>query len=98
MPEDDDLITRCSTWPCWKITAPGCRRLNVAERWLAELPAGRVFTPERVAYRNLLLGFTPPESAMVRNPFRDWIGKRSPTPLTRAMPIITGCMCWAIPL
>jgi ADP-ribosylglycohydrolase len=46
----------------------------VAAAWLAYLPAGRVFTAERVAYRNLLLGLSPPDTARRRNPFREWIG------------------------
>jgi ADP-ribosylglycohydrolase len=74
MPEDDDLNfallalrlleTHGSTWD----------GADVAEAWLAYLPAGRVFTAERVAYRNLLLGLTPPGTARRHNPFREWIG------------------------
>jgi ADP-ribosylglycohydrolase len=40
------------------------------------MPAGRSFTAERLAYRNLLLGLVPPETATYRNPFREWIGAR----------------------
>jgi ADP-ribosylglycohydrolase len=47
---------------------------DVAEQWLALLPGGRVFTAERVAYRNLLLGESPPATATRRNPFREWVG------------------------
>jgi ADP-ribosylglycohydrolase len=47
---------------------------DVAQAWLDELPAGRVFTAERIAYRNLLLGYTPPQTALRANPFREWIG------------------------
>ncbi|HEY0617908.1 MAG TPA: ADP-ribosylglycohydrolase family protein, partial [Kribbella sp.] len=42
--------------------------------WLNDLPAGRVFTAERVVYRNLLDGVDPLQAARVRNPFREWIG------------------------
>ncbi|MBW8819005.1 MAG: ADP-ribosylglycohydrolase family protein, partial [Streptomyces sp.] len=38
------------------------------------LPAGRTFTAERIAYRNLLQGLEPPRTARHRNPFREWIG------------------------
>ncbi|MDR1078813.1 MAG: ADP-ribosylglycohydrolase family protein, partial [Propionibacteriaceae bacterium] len=38
------------------------------------LPAGRVFTAERAAYRNLLLGLPIDQVAVQRNPFRQWIG------------------------
>ena len=46
----------------------------MAQLWLDELPAGRTFTAERVAYRNLLCGLEPPLTARHRNPFREWIG------------------------
>ena len=73
MPEDDDL----------NFPILGLRMLqrhgalttdDVAQAWLANLPAGRVFTAERVAYRNLLDGRTPPDTAVFHNPFREWIG------------------------
>ncbi|GAA2072199.1 ADP-ribosylglycohydrolase family protein [Actinomadura alba] len=47
---------------------------DVARFWLEHLPGGRVFTAERVAYRNLLLGVEPPDTATYHNPFREWIG------------------------
>ncbi|MGP4114750.1 ADP-ribosylglycohydrolase family protein [Streptomyces sp. 4N509B] len=47
---------------------------DVARLWLDELPAGRTFTAERVAYRNLLAGVEPPLTASHHNPFREWIG------------------------
>jgi ADP-ribosylglycohydrolase len=46
----------------------------VAQLWLDELPAGRTFTAERIAYRNLLDGIEPPDTAVHHNPFREWIG------------------------
>ena len=50
--------------------------LDVAKLWLDYLPAGRIFTAERVALRNLLEGELPPRTATRRNPFREWIGAR----------------------
>ena len=47
---------------------------DVALAWLADLPAGRVFTAERAAYRNLLLAVPVAEVATRRNPFREWVG------------------------
>ena len=44
--------------------------------WLDYLPPGRIFTAERVAMRNLLEAYLPPETATRRNPFREWIGAR----------------------
>ncbi|WP_053205109.1 ADP-ribosylglycohydrolase family protein [Jiangella muralis] len=74
MPEDDDLNFPMLNLALLETHGAGFTTVDVAQRWLAELPAGRVFTAERVAYRNLLLGHLPPATATVRNPFRDWIG------------------------
>lgn len=46
----------------------------VAKLWLDNLPAGRVFTAERAAYRNLLDARQTAEVAEHHNPFREWIG------------------------
>jgi len=76
IPEDDDLnftmlgvalLERCGT---------GFDALDVAKIWLDYLPSGRIFTAERVAMRNLLEAYLPPETAARRNPFREWIGAR----------------------
>jgi ADP-ribosylglycohydrolase len=73
-PEDDDL--NFALLALRLLATHGCAFTSddVAEAWLAWLPAGRVFTAERVAYRNLLLGLTPPDTARRHNPFREWIG------------------------
>lgn len=47
---------------------------NVANSWLGRLPYYLVYTAERIAYRNLVNGLWPPESATHRNPYREWIG------------------------
>ncbi len=47
---------------------------DVAALWLGLLPIGKVCTAERAAYRNLVDGIIPPESALRRNPYREWIG------------------------
>jgi ADP-ribosylglycohydrolase len=47
---------------------------DVAEEWLLRLPFFQVYTAERVAYRNLIHGFRPPETASHCNPYREWIG------------------------
>ena len=48
--------------------------LHVGEEWLNHLPYTRTYTAERVAYRNLVDGLKPPETALVINPYREWIG------------------------
>jgi len=76
IPEDDDLnftmlgvalLERCGT---------GFDALDVAKMWMDYMPAGRIFTAERVALRNLLEARLPPETATRHNPFREWIGAR----------------------
>ncbi|MBA2332673.1 MAG: ADP-ribosylglycohydrolase family protein [Actinobacteria bacterium] len=76
IPEDDDLnftmlgvvlLERCGT---------DFDALDVAKVWLDYMPPGRIFTAERVAMRNLLEAYLPPQTATRRNPFREWIGAR----------------------
>lgn len=47
---------------------------DVAFEWLDHLPFNQVYTAERAAYRNLVAGLGPPETATFRNPYREWIG------------------------
>lgn len=74
MPEDDDLNYALLALDLMERVGPQFTTDDVAETWLASLPAGRVFTAERAAYRNLLLGIAPPATATTRNPYREWIG------------------------
>ncbi|GAA2235044.1 ADP-ribosylglycohydrolase family protein [Streptomyces amakusaensis] len=74
MPEDDDLNYPLLNLLLLQRHGRGFRTADVARLWLDELPAGRVFTAERVAYRNLLSGIEPPLTARRHNPFREWIG------------------------
>ncbi|MEU7277761.1 ADP-ribosylglycohydrolase family protein [Streptomyces sp. NPDC045431] len=74
MPEDDDLNYPLLTLLLLQRYGHGFTTADVARLWLDELPAGRTFTAERVAYRNLLSGLEPPLTATHRNPFREWIG------------------------
>ncbi|MFF1352593.1 ADP-ribosylglycohydrolase family protein [Streptomyces sp. NPDC058297] len=74
MPEDDDLNYPLLGLLLLQRHGTGFTTADVAKLWLDELPAGRTFTAERVAYRNLLDGIEPPEAAVHHNPFREWIG------------------------
>jgi ADP-ribosylglycohydrolase len=76
MPEDDDLNYTLLALALLERHGLDFTTEDVARMWLDLLPAGRVFTAERVAYRNLLDGLLPPETATFRNPFREWIGAR----------------------
>ncbi|MFE0604729.1 ADP-ribosylglycohydrolase family protein [Streptomyces sp. NPDC058892] len=74
MPEDDDLDHPLLGLLLLQRHGKAFTTADLARLWLDELPAGRTFTAERVAYRNLLLGLEPPETATHHNPFREWIG------------------------
>jgi ADP-ribosylglycohydrolase len=47
---------------------------HVAMEWQDHLPFTQTYTAERAAYRNLVHGLGPPETATFRNPYREWIG------------------------
>lgn len=74
MPEDDDLNYPILALDLLEIHGAQLTTDQVAQAWLANLPAGRVFTAERAAYRNLLDARPVPETATHHNPFREWIG------------------------
>ncbi|MFF9342081.1 ADP-ribosylglycohydrolase family protein [Streptomyces sp. NPDC014773] len=74
MPEDDDLNYPLLALLLLRRHGRSFTTADVARLWLDELPAGRAFTAERIAYRNLLDGIEPPLTALHRNPFREWIG------------------------
>jgi ADP-ribosylglycohydrolase len=76
MPEDDDLNWTMLGVALLELRGHEFRSDDVAQLWLDLQPAGRIFTAERVALRNLLLGLEPPETATHANPFREWIGAR----------------------
>ncbi|WP_330176316.1 ADP-ribosylglycohydrolase family protein [Streptomyces sp. NBC_01498] len=74
MPEDDDLNYPLLNVLLLRRYGRAFHTADVARLWLDLLPAGRTFTAERVAYRNLLSGIGPPDTARHHNPFREWIG------------------------
>jgi ADP-ribosylglycohydrolase len=76
IPEDDDLNFTMLGLVLLERCGSGFDALDVAKSWLDYLPPGRIFTAERVAMRNLLEAFLPPETATRRNPFREWVGAR----------------------
>lgn len=74
MPEDDDLNYALLALALLERHGAGLTTEHVAQAWLDDLPAGRTFTAERAAYRNLLDARPVPETATYLNPFREWIG------------------------
>ncbi|MFF4321974.1 ADP-ribosylglycohydrolase family protein [Streptomyces sp. NPDC001568] len=73
-PEDDDLNHPLLGLLLLQRHGKGFTTADLGRLWLDELPAGRTFTAERIAYRNLLQGLEPPMTARHHNPFREWIG------------------------
>ncbi|PSK99804.1 ADP-ribosylglycohydrolase [Haloactinopolyspora alba] len=47
---------------------------QIAAQWLDRVPFTQTYTAERAAYRNLVHGVAPPDTARLRNPYREWIG------------------------
>jgi ADP-ribosylglycohydrolase len=80
-PEDDDLNYTLIALRTLEQHGSAFDSDDVAAGWLLDLPAGRTFTAERVAYRNLLNGLAPPQTARVGNPYREWIGAQIRTDL-----------------
>jgi len=74
MPEDDDINYMLIALKTLELRGRGFTPDDVGERWLSDLPVLHLFTAERIAYRNLMNGLSPPLSASHRNPCREWIG------------------------
>lgn len=47
---------------------------DVSRMWVHAQPKDAYCTAERVAYINFLAGYVPPDSAVYKNPYREWIG------------------------
>lgn len=74
LPEDDDLNYTVIALLVVERCGVGFSTEQVAEEWVARLAPLKTCTAERVAFRNLLLGMKPPDTATWRNPYREWIG------------------------
>ncbi|MGW0229722.1 ADP-ribosylglycohydrolase family protein [Actinopolymorpha singaporensis] len=73
-PRDDDLDYTLLGLHLLESKGFGFTTTDVAEEWLQRLPYHLTYTAERVTYRNLVCGVDPGRSAVVDNPFREWIG------------------------
>ncbi|HML46895.1 MAG TPA: ADP-ribosylglycohydrolase family protein [Clostridia bacterium] len=47
---------------------------QVSQVWVALQSKNAYCTAERVAFRNFVAGYRPPDSAVYKNPYREWIG------------------------
>jgi ADP-ribosylglycohydrolase len=81
MPEDDDVNYTMLALHLLETHGDGFTTDDVATAWLQMLPPLTTFTAERVAIENLLAFVEPPATAIVRNPYREWIGAQIRTDL-----------------
>ena len=74
MPEDDDTNYTLLALKLIEQYGRDFTPDDAAESWLMNLPLLHTCTAERVAYINLAQSVYPPQSAIHRNPYREWIG------------------------
>lgn len=71
---DDDIDYTILNLLVYEDRGPNFTAFDIADAWLRLLPYMQVYTAERAAYRNLILGLKPPATAVFLNPYREWIG------------------------
>ena len=74
MPRDDDIDYTVLNLHVLETHGFDFTTEDVGLEWLSHLPYKATYTAERAAYRNLVLGLKPPETAVYMNPYREWIG------------------------
>lgn len=74
MTEDDDMNYPMLNLLVYENYGSEFSTDNIVQAWMEYLPVLSTFTAERVAYNNILNGIFPPDSAALRNPYREWIG------------------------
>lgn len=74
MPVDDDtnyvILAQKTIEQCGRDFTP----YDMSRVWLESQSKDAYCTAERVAFCNFVKGYAPPESAMYKNPYREWIG------------------------
>lgn len=74
VPRDDDLDWTILTLHVLETFGSNFTTEQLAATWLDRLPFTQTYTAERAAYRNLIRGLKPPQTAVADNPYREWIG------------------------
>jgi ADP-ribosylglycohydrolase len=74
MVRDDDIDYTIMALHILEENGFGFTTKDVGDQWLNHFPYNSLFTAERVAYKNLVNGILPPETATTNNPFNEWIG------------------------
>ncbi len=74
MPGDDDTNYIVLAMLLIKKYGRDFTAADVAQHWMESQSKNAYCTAERVAFRNFVNGYYPPESALYKNPYREWIG------------------------
>lgn len=74
MAKDDDVEYTILGLMYLEKHGPDFTTKNVGDGWQQWLPIYQTYTAERAAYRNLVDGYAPTETATRFNPYREWIG------------------------
>ena len=74
MPVDDDTNYTVLSQVIMEKYGKDFTPYDVSRVWLDYQPKDAYCTAERVAFCNFVKGYIPPESAMHKNPYREWIG------------------------
>jgi hypothetical protein len=74
IPRDDDIDWGILALHMLETYGRDLSTEQIATEWLDRIPFTQTYTAERAAYRNLLRGQVPPETATAENPYREWVG------------------------
>lgn len=74
MPEDDDMNYPMLNLYVLEQFNDNFLTENIIQTWLSMMPVLSSFTAERITYLNRLAGIQAPLTAIIRNPYREWIG------------------------
>lgn len=74
MPRDDDIDYTIINLYILENYGHSFTTMDIGRTWISLLPYLQLYTAERSAYRNLVIGLKPPQTAIYMNPFREWIG------------------------
>jgi len=74
VPRDDDIDWTILNLSLLERHGVALTTEHIAAQWLDRVPFTQTYTAERAAYRNLIHGLVPPETATRSNPYREWIG------------------------
>lgn len=74
MPSDDDTNYTVMAQLIIEQFGKAFTPYDVSRAWLTYQGKDSYCTAERVAYCNFIKGYEPPQSALYKNPYREWIG------------------------